>query len=104
MHRASGPPAPHPDGDAPCGLGAIDVVMVPVDGSFTLDLEGMIEVLRSLKAPIMIPMHYFSSYTLNRFLSRVREDWDVEYAEIPSIVVSKTTLPAKPKILVLPGH
>jgi L-ascorbate metabolism protein UlaG (beta-lactamase superfamily) len=85
-------------------IGRVDVVMVPVDGSLTLDLEGMIEVLQSLKAPIMIPMHYFSSYTLNRFLSRVREDWDVEYAEIPSIVVSKTTLPAKPKILVLPGH
>ena len=85
-------------------IGRIDVVMVPVDGSFTLDLEGMIAVLRSLKAPIMIPMHYFSSYTLDRFLSRVREDWDVEYAETPSIVVSKATLPAKPKILVLPGH
>ncbi|MGP0089390.1 MAG: MBL fold metallo-hydrolase [Xanthobacteraceae bacterium] len=85
-------------------IGRIDVVMVPVDGSYTLDLEGMIEVLQSLKAPIMIPMHYFSSYTLNRFLSRVREDWDVEYADTPSIVVSKTTLPTKPKILVLPGH
>jgi L-ascorbate metabolism protein UlaG (beta-lactamase superfamily) len=85
-------------------IGRIDVVMVPVDGSYTLDLEGMIEVLQSLKAPIMIPMHYFSSYTLDRFLSRVREDWDVEYADTPSVVVSKTTLPAKPKILVLPGH
>jgi L-ascorbate metabolism protein UlaG (beta-lactamase superfamily) len=84
-------------------IGRIDVVMVPVDGSYTLDLEGMIEVLQSLKAPIMIPMHYFSSYTLDRFLSRVREDWDVEYADTPSIVVSKTTLPTKPKILCAAG-
>ena len=30
----------------------------------TLDSEGMIEVLQSLKAPLMIPMHYFSVYTL----------------------------------------
>jgi L-ascorbate metabolism protein UlaG (beta-lactamase superfamily) len=85
-------------------IGRVDVVMVPVDGSYTLDLEGMIEVLQSLKAPLMIPMHYFSSYTLTRFTSRLHEDWDVEYADTPSLVVSKTTLPAKPKILVLPGH
>jgi len=85
-------------------IGHIDVVMVPVDGSYTLDLEGMIEVLQALKAPLMMPMHYFSSYTLNRFVSRLGADWDVEYAETPSIVVSKATLPAKPKILVLPGH
>ena len=85
-------------------IGRVDVVLVPVDGSYTLDLEGMIDVLKSLKAPLMIPMHYFSSYTLDRFLRRVREEWDVQTAEVPSMVVSKTTLPARPKVLVLPGH
>ena len=53
-------------------IGRVDVVLVPVDGSFTLDLEGMMEVLRALKAPLMIPMHYFSLYTLQRFVERVR--------------------------------
>jgi L-ascorbate metabolism protein UlaG (beta-lactamase superfamily) len=85
-------------------IGRIDIVLVPVDGSFTLDLDGMVEVLHALKAPLMIPMHYFSSYTLDLFLQRVRQEWDVETAEIPSMVVSKATLPAKPKVLVLPGH
>jgi L-ascorbate metabolism protein UlaG (beta-lactamase superfamily) len=78
--------------------------MVPVDGTLTLDGEGMIEVLRSLKAPLMIPMHYFSAYTLDRFLARVRQDWDVEIADVPSVVLSKASLPAKPKVLVLPGR
>ena len=45
---------------------------MPVDGNYTLDLDGMVEVLHALKAPLMIPMHYFSAYTLNRFLDRVR--------------------------------
>src|SRR5947207_10380916 len=40
-------------------IGRIDAVLVPVDGGFTLDLEGMFEVLTALKAPLMIPMHYF---------------------------------------------
>ena len=85
-------------------IGRVDVVMVPVDGSYTLDLDGMIEVLAALKAPLMIPMHYFSAYTLNRFLSRVREQYAVEYGETPSVLVSKATLPSTPKFLVLPGR
>jgi L-ascorbate metabolism protein UlaG (beta-lactamase superfamily) len=85
-------------------MGRVDVVMVPVDGTLTLDLEGMFEVLTSLKAQLMIPMHYFSSYTLNRFVSRAKQQWDVEVNETPSIVLSKTTLPEKPKVLVLPGR
>ena len=85
-------------------IGRVDVVMVPVDGSYTLDLDGMIEVVASLKAPLMIPMHYFSSYTLNRFLTRVRERYAVDYGETPSVVVSKASLPASPTFLVLPGR
>ena len=64
----------------------------------------MMEVLTALKAPLIIPMHFFSQYTLDRFLARARQQWDIEQAEIPSVVVSKTTLPTSPKVLVLPGH
>jgi L-ascorbate metabolism protein UlaG (beta-lactamase superfamily) len=85
-------------------MGRVDVVLVPVDGSMTLDLEGMFEVLNALKAPLMIPMHVFSAYTLNRFLARAKEQWDVEHNDTPSLLVSKTTLPATPKVLVLPGR
>jgi len=86
-------------------MGKVDVVLVPVDGSFTLDLDGMMEVLRALKAPLMIPMHYFSGYTLQRFLDRARtESWEVERSPVPTVIVSRATLPSTPKILVLPGH
>jgi L-ascorbate metabolism protein UlaG (beta-lactamase superfamily) len=85
-------------------IGRIDVVMVPVDGTYTLDLEGMLEVVTAMKAQVVIPMHYFSAFTLNRFLERVRDEFDVETSEIPSAIFSKATLPAKPKVLVLPGH
>jgi L-ascorbate metabolism protein UlaG (beta-lactamase superfamily) len=85
-------------------IGRVDVVMVPVDGSYTLDLEGMVEVLQALKAQLMVPMHYFSTYTLNRFLERVREHFEVETRDVPSIVISKTTLPPKPTVMVLPGR
>ena len=50
-------------------------------------------------------MHFFDQYTLDALpRSCARELADVERAEVPTVVVSKTTLPAKPKVLVLPGH
>jgi L-ascorbate metabolism protein UlaG (beta-lactamase superfamily) len=85
-------------------IGRIDVVMAPVDGSYTLDLDGMMEVLTALKAPLIIPMHYYGQYILDRFLDRARKLWDVQTADIPSVVVSKATLPVTTKVLVLPGR
>ena len=86
-------------------IGRVDVVMVPVDGSVTLDFDGMAEVLQALKAPLMIPMHYFSTYSLRRFVDKLGEkSVQVESSESSSVVVSKTTLPTTPKLLVLPGR
>ena len=85
-------------------IGKIDVVLVPVDGGATLDLEGMVEVLVALKAKLMIPMHYFSTYTLQRFLERAKDKFPAEFNDTPSVVISKTTLPATPKFLVLQGY
>jgi L-ascorbate metabolism protein UlaG (beta-lactamase superfamily) len=85
-------------------IGRPDVVMAPVDGNLTLDLDGMMDVLSALKAQIIIPMHFFNPFTLGRFLDRAAQNWPVEHAEVPSFVVSKTSLPDKPKVLVLPGH
>jgi L-ascorbate metabolism protein UlaG (beta-lactamase superfamily) len=85
-------------------LGQMDVVMVPVDGSYTMDLDGMIEVLKAIKAPLMIPMHYFSSYTLERFLTRVADSFEVEHSPLPTVVVTRATLPARQKVLILPGR
>ena len=85
-------------------MGRIDVVLVPVDGSFTLNVEGMVEVLRQINAPLAIPMHVFSEDTLQRFLDAMGTIYEAERATTPTIVVSRATLPAKPKMLVLPGR
>jgi L-ascorbate metabolism protein UlaG (beta-lactamase superfamily) len=85
-------------------LGHLHHTLVPVDGSYTLDLAGMLEVLRSLKAPLVIPMHYFSSFTLGRFIETVRSDFEIKMSDVPTVVISRATLPASPQVLVLPGH
>ena len=85
-------------------LGPIDVVLVPVDGSWTLQLDAMMEVLSAIGPSLLVPMHYFGPSTLERFLDRARERYDVERSATPSVVLSRATLPARPKVLVLPGH
>jgi hypothetical protein len=62
----------------------------------------MMEVLTALKAPLIIPMHFFGWPMLERFVARAEQQWEVERAEVPTLVISKTTLPAKPKVVVLP--
>jgi L-ascorbate metabolism protein UlaG (beta-lactamase superfamily) len=85
-------------------LGTIDIVMVPVDGAFTLNQEDMIAVLGQLKPKIAIPMHVFTAATLERFLARAADRYKVRHLGDPRIVVSRADLPADPELLVLPGR
>jgi L-ascorbate metabolism protein UlaG (beta-lactamase superfamily) len=84
-------------------IGQLDVVLVPVDGGYTLDIQGMVEVMKTLRARLIIPMHYFNQFTLSRFLERTKGEWPVEYAPTASIVISPKTMPTDAKILVLPS-
>jgi L-ascorbate metabolism protein UlaG (beta-lactamase superfamily) len=85
-------------------IGHIDILLVPVDGSYTMDMAGMAEVVQAIKAPLNVPMHFFSAFTLRQFLDRVRQKYDIEFSDTPSFVASKATLPDRPKFLVLPGQ
>jgi hypothetical protein len=54
-------------------------------------------------------MHFFSKTGLERFLGRLKDkgtsmDYAVEYNLTPGILFSRATLPARPQLLVLPGH
>ncbi len=85
-------------------LGRVDVVLFPVDGSYTLDQTGMIEVLKTLQARVMVPMHFFGGGSLERFLRLTDGQWPTERKAEPVITLTKSTLPAKPTIIVLPGN
>ena len=85
-------------------LGPIDVVMVPVDGAYTLNQDDMIAVLQQIKPKIAIPMHVFTQATLDRFLARAAEFYTVKRAEEPAVALTRASLPAAPEMLVLPGR
>jgi L-ascorbate metabolism protein UlaG (beta-lactamase superfamily) len=84
-------------------LGRIDVVLAPVDGSYTLSVDSMIGVLRAISAPLVIPMHYFGPQSLQRFVSRLDETYAVQVSDTPTVRLSRETLPGAPTVLVLPG-
>ncbi len=85
-------------------LGAIDVVMVPVDGTYTLNQEEMIEVLRQIGPKLAIPMHIFTQASLEKFLARAGAFFSVRRETGATVAVSRTGLPATPEILVLAGR
>ena len=86
-------------------LGRIDVVLAPVDGGYTLNVDDMIEVLRSINAPLVIPMHYFGTVDAGALRRPPRRDTTPSRPiRIPVVTLSRATLPREPTVLVLPGY
>lgn len=93
-----------PDPAQYAALGRLDVVMAPVDGSVTLDLPAMIGVLKRLRASVVIPMHWFSERSLNRFLVGIGSDFAIERPGAGSLELSLRSLPSRATVVVLePG-
>lgn len=85
-------------------IGRLDIVMVPVDGGYTMAQLGMLEVLRTIKAQVVIPMHYFGPATLNRFIANVSREYELETSLTPERIFTAAGLPDRPTLLVLPGE
>ncbi|WP_146344426.1 MBL fold metallo-hydrolase [Phaeobacter marinintestinus] len=82
-------------------LGRLDVVMAAVDGGSTMPLPDMIKVLQRLKSSVVIPMHWFSGYSLGAFLSGIEGTFAIERPGESSFEVSLRTLPDRPTVVVL---
>ncbi len=82
-------------------LGRLDVVMAPVDGGNTLPLPEMISVLKRLKSSVVIPMHWFSGYTLQAFMAGMQDEFAIEIPGTSDLEVSLRSLPSRPTVVVL---
>ncbi|MFY9239599.1 MAG: MBL fold metallo-hydrolase [Roseovarius sp.] len=90
-----------PTDDQYAALGRMDVVMAPVDGGYTMDLETMISVLKRLEARIVIPMHWFTQDNLVRFAAGMEDVFDVVDEGAHEITVSLRSLPDDPTAIIL---
>lgn len=82
-------------------LGRLDVVMVPVDGGYTMDVGTMAKVIQRLKSSVVLPMHWFSDSSLDRFLAEVEGEFDVVRLDTPDVILSLDRLPSRPTVMVL---
>lgn len=90
-----------PDDAQYAAIGRLDVVMVPVDGGYTMNVQTMMRVISRLKSSVVLPMHWFSGASLDQFLTGMQDSFDVVRLDQNNIELSLHTLPARPTIMAL---
>ena len=90
-----------PDAAQYAAIGRLDVVMVPVDGGYTMSTAAMGEVVSRLRSSIVIPMHWFSGASLEAFLTEMEPQFGIVRLETPEFEISRDKLPSSPTIMVL---
>jgi L-ascorbate metabolism protein UlaG (beta-lactamase superfamily) len=83
-------------------IGRLDVLMVPVDDSVTMTIDGMSEIVKRLRSSIVLPMHRLGT-PLSDFVSRIRSHFEVDLRPDRSFSVSLDTLPKAPTVVILDG-
>lgn len=83
-------------------IGRLDILMVPVDGGHTMNVEDMSKVVRRVNASMVLPMHWFGTWSLGNFIEEIRSGFPIETRDNPSITVSLNSLPQTPTVVVLP--
>lgn len=85
-------------------LGEIDVLLAPVDGSYTMSQEEMLAAIEDIRPKMVIPMHYFGPTVLNRFLALAEaQGWRIERRLEPVLELARDRLVER-TIVVLPGR
>ena len=90
-----------PSAEQYAALGRVDVVMAPVDGGYTLDLDTMTRVLKRLRSSVVIPMHWFSLGGLDFFLEGMADEFAIVEVGGPALDISLNRLPSQPTVMVL---
>lgn len=86
-------------------LGRIDVLMVPIDGSYTMGMPLMVDVIRQIQPRIVLPMHYWGRGQLDRFQGLMTQlDADFIWPDRRSVEIVKEQLPEKLTVIAVGGE
>jgi L-ascorbate metabolism protein UlaG (beta-lactamase superfamily) len=83
-------------------IGRLDIVMVPIDGTYTMSLDGISDITRRLRASVVLPMHRFMT-PLDEFMRRIGQQFAIDMRTERSLQISKDTLPSTPTVIILSG-
>jgi L-ascorbate metabolism protein UlaG (beta-lactamase superfamily) len=83
-------------------IGRLDIVMVPIDGAYTMSLDGISEITRRLRASVVLPMHRFMT-PLDEFMRRIGQDFAIDVRAERTLNISRDSLPGAPTVTILDG-
>jgi L-ascorbate metabolism protein UlaG (beta-lactamase superfamily) len=83
-------------------IGRLDIVMVPIDGSYTMSLDGISDITRRLRASVVLPMHRFMT-PLDDFMRRIGQDFAIDLRSERTLRISRDSLPGAPTVIILDG-
>jgi L-ascorbate metabolism protein UlaG (beta-lactamase superfamily) len=83
-------------------IGRLDIVMVPIDGTYTMSLDGISEITRRLRASVVLPMHRFMT-PLDEFMRRIGQQFATDMRAERTLTISRDTLPGTPTVIILRG-
>ena len=83
-------------------IGRLDILMVPIDGTYTMSLEGISDITRRLRASVVLPMHRFAT-ALEEFMERIGKQFEIDRRSERTLRISRETLPTTPTVIILDG-
>ena len=83
-------------------IGRLDIVMVPIDGTYTMSLDGISDITKRLRASVVLPMHRFMT-PLDEFMRRIGQQFEIDRRGERTLKMSRETLPATPTVIILDG-
>ncbi len=83
-------------------IGRLDIVMVPIDGTYTMSLDGISDITRRLRAAVVLPMHRFMT-PLDEFMRKIGQQFAIDMRTERTLTISRETLPSTPTVIILQG-
>jgi L-ascorbate metabolism protein UlaG (beta-lactamase superfamily) len=83
-------------------IGRLDIVMVPIDGTYTMSLDGVSDITRRLRASVVLPMHRFMT-PLDEFMRRIGQQFEIDVRSERTLTISRDSLPGTPTVIILDG-
>jgi len=83
-------------------IGRIDILMVPIDGTYTMSLDGISDIVKRLRASVVLPMHRFAT-PLEEFMQRIGQQFAIDVRTERTLRISRDLLPGTPTVIILDG-
>jgi L-ascorbate metabolism protein UlaG (beta-lactamase superfamily) len=83
-------------------IGRLDILMVPIDGTYTMSLDGISDITRRLRASVVLPMHRFMT-PLDEFMDRIGQQFEIDVRTERTLTISRDSLPGTPTVIILRG-